>query len=104
MKLIILILFLFCFTISKGQDQQNAIGPYAGSNGPEKQKKETPKVEKIVVPPDSIAIIALRDYQTFFTYLQENISKANYDKMTPENVLSQFAQWAIVEFNRKKKK
>lgn len=60
--------------------------------------------QKMVMPPDSIAIVSLRDYNTFFTFLQENMSKSAYDKLTPDKVLIEFFNWAIVEWNRKKKK
>lgn len=65
---------------------------------------DTNKMLKIVPPPDSVNIVSLRDYQLFFVWLQENTTKASYDKLKPEDVLSYFAQWAIVENEKKKKK
>jgi hypothetical protein len=61
-------------------------------------------MQKVTVPPDSVAIVSLKDYNDFFKWLQDNISKSAYDKLTPDQVLGQFAQWAILRYDEKKNK
>lgn len=88
MKLLVIFLLISSFAVAQTPDS----------------KPDTSKMEKIVVPPDSIALISLRDFNTFFSFLQESVSKANYDKLTPDKVLGEFAQWMIIRYNEKKKK
>ena len=64
---------------------------------------QTPNEKPLVMPPDSIAIVSLKDYNTFFIWLQDNATKSQYDKLNPETVLLEFQRWAIREWNKKKK-
>lgn len=65
------------------------------------QPTPKPETEK---PVDSIPVIATRDIQTFYLYLRDNVSVANYEKLTPDKVLQVFYEWIVQEWNRKKKK
>lgn len=65
---------------------------------------DTNKMVKATIPPDSIAIISIRDIDGFYKFLTENVSKAAYDKMTPEQTLGEFYKWVIIEWNKRKKR
>lgn len=96
-KLFAIILILFSV---------NCFGQTNGTNGKiVKYASDSIKIEqpKILIPPDSIAIVSLKDYQTFFVWLQDNATKSQYDKLKPEDILIAFSEWAIREWNRKNK-
>lgn len=83
-KLFVILIGILLSLISFGQDN----------------KKEQP----IIPPPDSISIVALRDINLFYKYIQENLSHADYLKLTPEQTLNLFYRWAVIEWDKKKKK
>lgn len=88
MRLITIILLCFAFNANA---QKATTGPGVDSL-------------KITAPPDSIAIVSLRDMETFYKYLGDIVPKNKYEKLTPIEVLNHFYQWAVYEYDRKQKK
>ena len=74
------------------------------ANGVLGQPAPASDTAKIKMPPDSVAIISIRDITNFFKWLRENVSVANYEKMKPEDTLSELINFAIKEYDKKKKK
>lgn len=62
------------------------------------------KQQTIIPPPDSVNIVALRDVNAFYKYLTENLSHKDFVELDAEKTLNLFKRWAIIEWDKKKKK
>lgn len=87
MKKTLLILSLLVSLISFAQDS-----------------KDTVKSKPIVPPADSVVFISAIDLVEFNKYLKKTTSYEDYPKLTPEQVVNKLYNWAVIEWNRKKKK
>lgn len=65
---------------------------------------ETVLREPLEIPADSLPVISLKDMNLFYQYMRENIVVSEYEKMNPQQVLNLFMNWAIVQWNNRKKK
>lgn len=70
-------------------------------------KAQTPQSKPdsvTVVLTDSTDFISIKDLTPFFKHLNDDFSKSQYDKMTPDVVLNELVNWAVAEWNKRKKK
>lgn len=58
----------------------------------------------LVMPADTLAIVSAVDIVAFSNYLRKSVSYDAYLKLTPDQVIQELYRFAILEWNKKRKK
>lgn len=66
--------------------------------------KDTTGKMQIQIPGDSTVFVSVKDFDKFITEIIPNWSVKSYNAAKPEDVMRAFYEFAVVEWNRRRKK